>query len=190
MAWRPNWTCSDVAKIKRRRWTPAEDEQVLECAVSQRRRLARELGRTVNAITLRHGRLQRDRLVGLETFGHRPRNRPWTGPALRRLDDLRSSGLTWVAIGRQLGRTPLAVRTQWSARHPTGRRWWSRAEDRKLIELWSEPMSVLTKEFGRDAVSISNRGCALRRKGIELADRRDIERAARATRCAAGTGFA
>lgn len=165
-----------MAKIKRRRWTPAEDEQVLECAVSQRGRLARELGRTVNAITLRHGRLQRARLVGLESFGHRPRSRPWTGPALRRLDDLRSSGLTWAAIGRQLGRTALAVRMQWSARHPTGWRWWTRAEDRKLIRLWSEPMDVLTKVFGRDRVSISNRGCALRRRGIALADRRGMNR--------------
>ena len=166
-----------MAKIKRRRWTPAEDEQVLECAVSQRRRLARELGRTVNALTLRHGRLQRARLVGLESFGHQPRNRPWTGPALRRLDDLRSSGLTSATTGRQLGRTALAVRMQWSARHPTGWRWWSRAEDKNLVRLWSEPMAVLIKVFGRDRVSISNRGCALWRKGIVLADRRGMERA-------------
>lgn len=148
----------------------------MECAVSQRSRLACELGRTVNAITLRHGRLQRARLVGLESFGHRPRNRPWTGPALRRLDDLRSSGLTWAAIGRQLGRTALAVSLQWSARHPTGWRWWTRAEDRKLIRLWSEPMDVLTKVLGRDRVSISNRGCALRRRGHVLPDRRGMNR--------------
>lgn len=82
------------------------------------------------------------------------------------------------------------MRQQWAARHPTGLKWWSPAEDQKLVRLWTEPMGVLTKVFGRDATSISNRGCALRRKGIALADRRGIELAARSTRCAAGTGLA
>jgi hypothetical protein len=153
--------------VKRRRWTAAEDDLVLECDVEKRAKLARKLGRTHNAVELRYVKLQADRLraLGLKP---RPRCKPWTKPERRRLDAMREAGDSWAKCAKALGRTAKSVSVDWHARHRApGRkfRWWTPAEDDMLVSLWGKPVKEIGVALGRDATAVNNRARVLRRAG-------------------------
>jgi hypothetical protein len=153
--------------IKRRRWTAAEDDLVLECDVEKRAKLARKLGRTPNAIGIRFSKLQADRLraLGLKP---RPHCRSWTKPERRRLDAMREAGDSWAKCAKALGRTAKSVRVDWHVRHrDPGRkfRWWTPAEDDLLVSMWGKPVKEIGEALGRDALAVNNRARVLRRAG-------------------------
>jgi hypothetical protein len=149
-------TCSaDVA----RRWTPSEDELLLDlyAAGVPRDELGRRLGRTIDAVDARR------RLLDRPARSRSPR--PWSETEERFLRAAADAGVPGGEIARRLGRTPAAVRRRrelLGATRPRPRRY-TPAEDALIAAAVAGGASLapLAERLGRSEGAVRLRARSL-----------------------------